>query len=142
MSGSTFSTRKEAVAWLAQTTVEIRQGVHCPAHRSPTVLEAGEQWIVQAETDGLERASVNSPATPLATRTVTSSNATSRAAAAAPRRSIAIRTTRATRASPCTLTKGGTRALRDLRASRRPARDVSDLSDEEVRKIDLASAMF
>ena len=54
----TFSTRKEAVAWLAQTTVEIRQGVHCPTHRSPTVLEAGEQWIVQAETDGLERASV------------------------------------------------------------------------------------
>ncbi|HWX33475.1 MAG TPA: hypothetical protein VNZ53_39360 [Steroidobacteraceae bacterium] len=29
-----------------------------------------------------------------------------------------------------------------VRASRRPARDVSDLSDEEVRKIDLASAMF
>jgi integrase len=47
-----------ATAWLAQTTVEIRQGIHCPAHRSPTVLEAGEQWIVQAETDGLERASV------------------------------------------------------------------------------------
>jgi hypothetical protein len=29
-----------------------------------------------------------------------------------------------------------------VRASRRPAGDVSDLSDEEVRKIDLASAMF
>ena len=54
----TFTTRREATAWLAQTTVEIRQGVHTPAHRSPTVLGAGEQWIVQAETDGLERASV------------------------------------------------------------------------------------
>jgi integrase len=54
----TFTTRREAVAWLAQTTVEIRQGVHCPAHRSPTVIEAGEQWIAQAEADGLERASV------------------------------------------------------------------------------------
>jgi hypothetical protein len=32
-----------ATAWLAQTTVEIRQGIHCPAHRSSTVLEAGEQ---------------------------------------------------------------------------------------------------
>jgi hypothetical protein len=34
------------------------------------------------------------------------------------------------------------RSRRRVRASRRPAGDVSDLSDEEVRKIDLASAMF
>jgi hypothetical protein len=54
----TFSTKKEASAWLAHTVVEIRQGVHTPAHRSPTVLEAGAAWIAQAETDGLERASV------------------------------------------------------------------------------------
>jgi integrase len=54
----TFKTRKEATAWLAQTTVEIKQGVHTPAHRSPTVIAAGEQWIAQAVTDGLERASV------------------------------------------------------------------------------------
>jgi len=54
----TFTTRREATAWLAQTTVEIRQGVHTPAHRSPTVIKAGEQWIAQAETDGLERASI------------------------------------------------------------------------------------
>jgi hypothetical protein len=32
--------------------------VHTPAHLSPTVLKAGEAWIAQAETDGLERASV------------------------------------------------------------------------------------
>jgi integrase len=54
----TFKTRREAAAWLAMTTVEIKQGVHTPAHRSPTIIEAGEQWIAQAETDGLERASV------------------------------------------------------------------------------------
>jgi hypothetical protein len=29
----TFSTKKEATAWLATTVVEIRQGVHTPAHR-------------------------------------------------------------------------------------------------------------
>jgi integrase len=54
----TFPTKKEASAWLAHTVVEIKQGVHTPAHLSPTVLQAGEQWIAQAETDGLERASV------------------------------------------------------------------------------------
>ena len=55
----TFPTRKEASAWLAQTVVEIKQGVHTPAHRSPTVIEAGEAWIAQAEADGLERASIH-----------------------------------------------------------------------------------
>ena len=55
----TFSTKKEASAWLATTVVEIKQGIHTPAHRSPTVIEAGEAWIAQAETDGLERASIH-----------------------------------------------------------------------------------
>jgi hypothetical protein len=55
----TFPTRKEASAWLAQTVVEIKQGVHTPAHRSPTVIEAGEAWIAQARADGLERASIH-----------------------------------------------------------------------------------
>src|SRR5215469_6355643 len=50
--------KKEASAGLAHTVVEIKQGTHTPAHLSPTVLEAGEAWIAQAETDGLERASV------------------------------------------------------------------------------------
>jgi len=54
----TFPSRKEANAWLAHTVVEIKQGVHTPAHRSPTVAVAGEAWITQAETDGLERAAV------------------------------------------------------------------------------------
>jgi hypothetical protein len=38
----TFKTRREANAWLAHTVVEIKQGVHTPAHRSPSVIEAGE----------------------------------------------------------------------------------------------------
>jgi integrase len=54
----TFSTKKEACAWLATTVVEIKQGIHTSAHRSPTVIEAGEEWIAQAEADGLERASI------------------------------------------------------------------------------------
>jgi hypothetical protein len=53
-----FPTKKEATAWLANTTVEIRMGTHTPAHKSPTVLEAGEAWIAQAETDGLERSTI------------------------------------------------------------------------------------
>jgi integrase len=54
-----FKTRREACQWLAMTQVEIKNGVHCPAHKSPTVREAGEQWIAQAEADGLERASIH-----------------------------------------------------------------------------------
>jgi hypothetical protein len=53
-----FRTKKEATAWLANTVVEIRLGTHTPAHKSPTVLEAGKAWIAQAETDGLERSTI------------------------------------------------------------------------------------
>jgi hypothetical protein len=44
----TFTTRKEADAWLARTVVEVQQGIHTPASASITVLEAGELWIAQA----------------------------------------------------------------------------------------------
>jgi hypothetical protein len=54
----TFKTKKAADAWLAQTVVEVQQGVHTPASTSITILEAGEQWISQAETDGLEASTV------------------------------------------------------------------------------------
>jgi integrase len=54
----TFKTKKEAASWLAQTMVEVKQGVHSPASLSITVAEAGEQWIAQAETDGLEASTV------------------------------------------------------------------------------------
>jgi integrase len=54
----TFKTKKEAAAWLAQTVVDVRQGVHTPASSSITVAEAGELWITQAETDGLEASTI------------------------------------------------------------------------------------
>ena len=54
----TFKTKKEAAAWLAHTVVEVKQGVHTPASLSITVAEAGELWITQAETDGLEASTI------------------------------------------------------------------------------------
>jgi integrase len=50
----TFKTQREAKAWLAETQHEVKQGIHTPASASPTVAEAGELWITQGETDGLE----------------------------------------------------------------------------------------
>jgi integrase len=54
----TFDTKREATAWLAETQVEVRQGVHTPTSASITVAEAGEQWIEQADADGLEASTV------------------------------------------------------------------------------------
>jgi integrase len=50
----TFPTKKTATAWLVETQHEVKQGIHTPASTSITVAEAGELWIAQAETDGLE----------------------------------------------------------------------------------------
>jgi integrase len=50
----TFPTQKAAKAWLVETQHEVKQGVHTPASSSITVADAGELWIAQAETDGLE----------------------------------------------------------------------------------------
>jgi integrase len=50
----TFSTKKAGTAWLVETQHEVKQGIHTPASTSITVAEAGELWIAQAETDGLE----------------------------------------------------------------------------------------
>lgn len=52
----TFGTRKEADAWRIETEGDVKRGTHTPASGSPTVAEAGEAWINQAETDGLDRA--------------------------------------------------------------------------------------
>jgi integrase len=54
----TFKTKREAADWLARTQVEVQQGVHTPANLSLTVDEAGELWIAQGETDGLEASTV------------------------------------------------------------------------------------
>jgi integrase len=50
----TFPTKKTATAWLVETQHEVKQGIHTPASTSITVAGAGELWIAQAETDGLE----------------------------------------------------------------------------------------
>lgn len=54
----TFPTQKAAKAWLRDTLHEVNQGIHTPASASVTVAEAGEEWIAQAETDGLEASTV------------------------------------------------------------------------------------
>lgn len=50
----TFKTKKTADAWLVQTRHEVSTGVHTAESSSITVAEAGELWIAQGETDGLE----------------------------------------------------------------------------------------
>src|SRR5215472_5672471 len=54
----TFATKKAADVWLIQARHEVQRGVHTPASTSITINEAGELWIAQAETDGLEASTV------------------------------------------------------------------------------------
>jgi hypothetical protein len=49
---------KAADAWLVAARGEVQQGVHTPASASITVIRAGEDWIAQGETDGLERSTL------------------------------------------------------------------------------------
>jgi integrase len=50
----TFATQKDAKEWRDRITVEIKDGVHTPEASSITVAEAGELWLAQGKTDGLE----------------------------------------------------------------------------------------
>ena len=54
----TFATKKAADVWLLTTRREVQEGVHTPTRASITVAAAGEAWIAQAETDGLERSTL------------------------------------------------------------------------------------
>jgi integrase len=54
----TFPTRKGADAWLVATRHEISHGIHTPASTSITVSEAGDLWLAQGDTDGLERSTL------------------------------------------------------------------------------------
>lgn len=54
----TFATRKAADTWLVEARHEVSQGVHTASSASPTVAAAGEDWIAQGETDGLERSTM------------------------------------------------------------------------------------
>src|SRR3954453_14583304 len=50
----TFETKKAADSWRITAQHEVRQGIHTPASGSITVAEAGDRWLSQGETDGLE----------------------------------------------------------------------------------------
>lgn len=52
----TFTLKKAAETWRAQTLTEIAHGTHAPASTSVTVAKAAELWLEQCRTDGLERA--------------------------------------------------------------------------------------
>jgi len=54
----THPTRKKADEARRKIEGDVDRGVHTPANASLTVSEAGEAWIKQAETDGLERSTV------------------------------------------------------------------------------------
>src|SRR4051812_20130400 len=51
----TFSRKKEADAFAATATVEVREGVHTPASASITVAAAAEEWLMTANETDLER---------------------------------------------------------------------------------------
>jgi integrase len=51
----TFQKKKEADAFAATATVEVRQGMHVADSASVTVTVAGENWIAGSRASGLER---------------------------------------------------------------------------------------
>lgn len=56
----TFATKKAAEAYLHKTVGELAAGIHVPERDSITIGEAGDQWLAQAEADGLERCTLES----------------------------------------------------------------------------------
>lgn len=54
----TFAKKKDADAFAATATVEVREGVHVADSASATVEAAGKLWLAGAKTAGLERATV------------------------------------------------------------------------------------
>ena len=54
----TFEKKGEATAWLRNAIVEVSKGIHTPERASLTIAEAGDLWILQAETDGLEYSTI------------------------------------------------------------------------------------
>jgi integrase len=56
----TFDRRKDADAYHATVTVDVRQGTHLPDSESVTVAEAGRLWLVSGDQAGLERTTLDS----------------------------------------------------------------------------------
>lgn len=55
----TFKRKKEADAYAATATVEVREGTHTAESGSITVEEAGKLWIATGQRNGLERATID-----------------------------------------------------------------------------------
>lgn len=55
----TFAKKKEADAFSAKASVEVREGVHVADSASATVKEAGAFWIATGEAAGLERSTIS-----------------------------------------------------------------------------------
>jgi hypothetical protein len=56
----TFKLKKQADAFAATASVEIREGVHVADSASATVKQAGVFWLASAEAAGLERTTIDS----------------------------------------------------------------------------------
>lgn len=54
-----FVTKKEADAFSATATVEVREGVHVPDEATVSVAKAGELWIASGKVAGLERTTID-----------------------------------------------------------------------------------
>jgi integrase len=54
----TFEKKKEAEGWLDGAKAEVRTGTHTADSTSKTVGAAGDEWIAEAEADGLERSTI------------------------------------------------------------------------------------
>ncbi|KQT53685.1 integrase [Aureimonas sp. Leaf454] len=54
----TFSKKKEADAFAATATIEVREGTHVTDRETVTVAAAGKLWIATSEAAGLERSTV------------------------------------------------------------------------------------
>ncbi|QGA57242.1 site-specific integrase [Brucella sp. 2280] len=55
----TFAKKKEADAFAAKASVEVREGAHVADSASVTVKEAGAFWIATGEAAGLERSTIS-----------------------------------------------------------------------------------
>jgi hypothetical protein len=51
----TFARKKDADAYHAQVNVDVASGIHTPASRSITVVEAAADWLKHVEAEGRER---------------------------------------------------------------------------------------
>jgi integrase len=55
----TFDRRKDADAYHATVTVDVRQGTHLPDSESITIVEAGKLWLESGDGAGLERTTLD-----------------------------------------------------------------------------------